>query len=62
MRFQQPIRRLVTRALLLAAVGAGLAGCVAYPAPGYYGGGGYYGPRYYGPPAYYGPPHHYRRW
>ncbi|MBE9605431.1 hypothetical protein IAI18_11175 [Acetobacteraceae bacterium H6797] len=61
MRFQKPIRRLATRALLLAAVGAGLAGCVAYPAPGYYG--GYYGPRYYGPPVYYAPHYgYYRRW
>ncbi len=51
------------RALVLSVVAAGLGGCVAYPAPGYYYnynygyyGSGYY-PYYYGPPAYgYGPP------
>lgn len=37
------------RFLLVAAVGLGLSGCVAYPAGPYYGGYGYY-PGYYGPP------------
>lgn len=48
------------RLLLPVLAALGLAGCVAYPAPGY-------GPPpravYAGPPsAYYAPPYHHRRW
>ena len=53
------VRGKLKPALLLLAGVLALSGCVAYPAPGYYGYGGYgdpyygsyYSPYYYGPPA-----------
>jgi hypothetical protein len=50
---------MIKRTILVALAAAGLSGCVAYPAPGYYGAypayDGYYAapaPYYYAPPVY----------
>jgi len=49
--------RMLKRALVVAVASAGLAGCVAYPAPGYYAAApGYDGDYYAAPAPYYAPP------